>query len=221
MTRQQLPPQVKKITLVDRKTGKSVVRYQVTVDTGINPQTGRRQQARRNCATERAARDTLAQITDATARGQFVSRSNLTVDQLCVDYMAGRHKLRKSSKSKLEYDLAPLRERYGKLPAQRLTKAHIDALVLELVAGGTKTAKGRQRKPWSADSVNKVISSVEQVLADAKAQGIIGRNVAELVDRVSKPHKPFGTYTEAEVQHLRQPSRTTVSATHGSWRSRA
>jgi hypothetical protein len=74
--------------------------------------------------------------------------------------------------------------------------------VLELVAGGTKTAKGRERKPWSADSVNKVIASVEQVLADAKAQGLIGRTVAELVNRVSKPHKPFDTYTEAEVRNL-------------------
>jgi integrase len=144
----------------------------------------------------------LAQIADATARGQFVSRSSVTVDQLCVDYLAGRHKLRESSKAKLEYDLAPLRERYGQLQAQRLTKAHIDALVLDLVAGGTHTAKGRQRKPWSADSVNKVIGSVEQVLADAKAQGIIGRNVAELVNRVSKPHMPVDTYTETEVQYL-------------------
>jgi hypothetical protein len=47
MGRQQLPPQIKKVSVVDRKTGKSVVRYQVTVDTGVNQQTGRRQQARR------------------------------------------------------------------------------------------------------------------------------------------------------------------------------
>ena len=41
MSRQQLPPQIKKVTVADRKTGKSVVRYQVTVDTGTSPQTGR------------------------------------------------------------------------------------------------------------------------------------------------------------------------------------
>lgn len=112
-------------------------------------------------------------------KGQFVPRSNLSVDQLCDYYLAGRHKLRASSLSKLEYELAPLREHYGPLPVERLSKAHLDALVANLVAGGTKTAKGRTRKPWAADSVNKV--SVEQVLADAKAQGVIGRNVAELV----------------------------------------
>ena len=36
----------------------------------------------------------------------------------------------------------------------------------------------------------------------AKAQGIVSRNVAELVNRVNKPHKPAATYTEAEVQAL-------------------
>ncbi|WP_019970253.1 Arm DNA-binding domain-containing protein [Mycobacterium sp. 141] len=199
MSRQQLPPRIKKIMVADRKTGKSVVRYQVTVDTGINQQTGRRQQARRRYATEREARMAFAEIADATAKGQFVSRSSVTVDAMCVAFLAGRHNLRASSKSKLEYDLAPLRERFGHLPVQRLTKAHVDALVADLVAGGTTTAKGRQRKPWSADSVNKVIATVEQVLADAKGQGIVPRNVAELVNRVAAPHKQVDTYTEAEV----------------------
>jgi integrase len=202
MSRRQLPPQLKKITVNDRTTRKLVVRYQVTVDAGINPETGKRQQVRRRYATERDARAALAEIVDATAKGQFVPRSTLTVDQLCADYVAGRHKLRATSKSKLEYDLGPLRERYGKLRVQRLTKAHIDTLVADLVAGGTKTAKGRNRRPWSAPSVNKVIATIEQVLADAKAQGLVGRNAAELVNRVATPHKDLDTYTEAEVQKL-------------------
>lgn len=202
MPRQQLPPQIKKIQVIDRRTGKTVARYQVTVDTGINTQTGRRQQTRRRYATERDARTALAEIADAAAKGNFVSRSTLTVDQMCADYIAGRHKLRASSKAKLEYDLAPLRERYGQIPVQRLSKGQIDSLVTDLIAGGTTTAKGRKRRPWSAESVNKVVASAEQVLADAKAQGIVGRNVAELVNRVSKPHKVIDTYTEVEVGNL-------------------
>jgi integrase len=146
MARQQLPPQIKKIKVADRTTGKPVVRYQVTVDTGINLQTGRRQQARRRYATEREARTALGEIIDATAKGQFISRSTLTVEQLCSDYLASRHKLRASSKAKLEYDLAPLRERHGQLPLQRLTKGQIDALVRDLIAGGTTTGKGHQRR---------------------------------------------------------------------------
>lgn len=38
--RQQLPPQIKKVQVLDRRTGKTVVRYQVTVDAGVDPATG-------------------------------------------------------------------------------------------------------------------------------------------------------------------------------------
>jgi len=44
-----------------------------------------------------------------------------------------------------------------------------------------------------------VIATVEQVLAEAKGQGIVSRNVAELVNRVAAPHKQVDTYPEAEV----------------------
>ena len=37
MSRRQLPPQIKKIEVTDRRSGKTVVRYQVTVDAGDQP----------------------------------------------------------------------------------------------------------------------------------------------------------------------------------------
>lgn len=199
MSRQQLPPQIKKISVTDRTTGKSVVRYQVTVDAGINQVTGKRQQVRRRYATERLARDALSVITEAATNGVFVARSAVTVDRVCADYLAGRHKLRATSLSKLAYDLAPLRERHGALAVQRLTKAHIDALVTDLLAGSTKTGKGRTRRPWSAVAVNKTVQAIAMVLADAQRQGRVSRNVAEHVDRVAVEHNAVDTYTESEV----------------------
>lgn len=44
--RQQLPPQIKKIAVTDRSTGKSVVRYELAVDAGVNPESGKRRQIR-------------------------------------------------------------------------------------------------------------------------------------------------------------------------------
>jgi integrase len=202
MSRQQLPPQIRKIATTDRKTGKTVVRYQLTVDAGINSVTGNRQQVRRRYLTEALARRALAEIADKATTGRFVARAAVTVDQVCAAYLAGRHRLRASSRSKLAYDLAPLRERHGQLPVQRLTKHHIDKLVADLVAGGTKTAKGRTRRPWGADAVNKVTQTIAMVLADAQRQGLIARNVAEHVDRVGRPHQEPDTYTEEEVQTL-------------------
>lgn len=71
MSRRQLPPQIKKIEVRDPTTGKTVVRYQVTVDAGENIATGKRQQVRRRYATEKQARDTLAEITDQASKGHL------------------------------------------------------------------------------------------------------------------------------------------------------
>lgn len=203
MGRQQLPPQIRKVTVTDRRTGKPVVRYQVKVDVGRNLVTQRRQQAKRHCDTEAEARRVLAELQGQAAVGVYVSPSTITVDQVCKAYLAGRHNLRDSSRVKLEYDLGPLRERHGNLAVQRLTKSHIDQLVADLVAGGTITAKGRPRKPWAPVTVNKLVATVRQVLDDALAQGVVPRNVAANVVRVAAAHKDVETFTVAEVATLR------------------
>src|SRR5215208_2484268 len=107
MTRQQLPPQIKKVEVLDRKSGKTVVRYQVTVDAGINPETGKRQQVRRRDATEKLARDALAEITQQASTGSFVPRKAVTVEELCADWLASLHNARQTTISGYAYVLAP------------------------------------------------------------------------------------------------------------------
>jgi integrase len=202
MTRQQLPPQIRKVEILDRKTGRNVGRYQLTVDAGVNGETGRRQQVRRRYATEREARDALAEITSAAVQGVFVPRRALTVREVCENYITSRYKLRATSKAKLCYDLQPLIERHGDEPLQRLTKTDVDELVADLLAGGTRTGKGRLRRPWGAVAVNKVVQTVAMVLTDAQRQGLVARNVAEHVDSVALGHREVTTYTGAEVDAL-------------------
>lgn len=202
MTRQQLPPQIRKITVYDKRAGKQVIRYELRADGGINTQTGQRQQIKRRYATEKQARDALSEISGQAAQGTFVARAALTVEQACADYAGGRHNLRASARAKLAYDLAPLRERYGVRPVQSLTKPDIDALVADLLAGGTKTAKGRTRRAWSAVSVNKALDAWSMMLTDAQRQGLVVRNAAEHVNHVSVSHKDVPTYTPAEVQQI-------------------
>lgn len=67
--RQQPPPQIKKIEVKDRSTGKSVVRYQVTVDAGHDPESGRRRQIARRFTTEAKARAELAALQAGVAAG--------------------------------------------------------------------------------------------------------------------------------------------------------
>lgn len=202
MTRQQLPPQIRKVDVLDRKSGKTVVRYEVRVDGGVNAATGKRQQVKRHCITEKAARAALGEIVDQSVQGTFVARAPLTVEQVCVDYLLGRHNLRPTAAAKLEYDLSPLRERYGAMALQKLTKAHLDALVAELVRGGSITAKGRTRRAWAPVSINKAIDAWGMVLTDAHRQGLVARNVAELVLHVAARHQDVPTYSESEVQQI-------------------
>jgi integrase len=202
MNRQQLPPAIRKVDALDRRSGKTVVRYELRADGGVDPVTGLRRQVKRRYDTEKAARAALGEVTDQATTGTFVARSVLTVDQLCTDFLAGRYNLRQTSGSKLAYDLSPLRERYGSMPVQQLTKAHLDALIGALVAGGTITAKGRTRRAWSAVSINKSIDAWGMVLTDAHRQGLIVRNPAEFVTHVATKHQDVLTYTETEVRTI-------------------
>lgn len=104
--------------------------------------------------------------------------------------------------AKLAYDLGPLRERYGDTPVQQLGKPHLDALVADLVRGGSKTAKGRTRRAWSAVSINKAVDAWSMVLVDCHQQGLTTRNVAEYVTHVAVRHQHVDTYTEVEVQKI-------------------
>jgi integrase len=75
-------------------------------------------------------------------------------------------------------------------------------LVVDLLAGGTTTAKGRTRGKWSAVAVNKMVATIALVLADAQRQGLVSRNVAEFIDRVPESHKNVDTYGETEARTL-------------------
>jgi integrase len=134
--RQQLPPQIRKIEVKDRSSGKTVTRYQVTMDAGQDPATGKRRQVRRRFTTETKAREHLSEISGAALAGTFVARKNITVEQFCEEYINGRHDLKETALSKLRYDLTRFMQKFGSVALQRVTKAEVDALVRELAAGG-------------------------------------------------------------------------------------
>ena len=136
MARQQLPPGIRKIQVKDRKTGKSVVRYQVTTDAGRDPESGRRRQVRRRFATEKAARDELSSVQGGVTTGTYVHSSKLTVDQACEAWLLSKHSLKPSTVRGHRVSLGPLRDELGHVEVQKLTKADLDGLVGRLRHGG-------------------------------------------------------------------------------------
>jgi integrase len=202
MPRQQLPPQIRKIEVTDRKTGKTVVRYQVTVDGGINPETGKRQQVRRRYATEKLARDGLSAVTSAAATGSFVPRKAVTVEELCEDWLASLHHARATTLNAYVYSIAPLRERHGDLPVQKLTRPDLDKLLVDLRNGGTRTAKGRTRRSWSARSLNKAVDAWRTMLAYGVERREIAHNVAAAMKKAPRTHAEMKTYTPDEIRQV-------------------
>jgi integrase len=199
MTRQQLPPQIKKIEGFERKSGKTVVRYELRADGGINPETGQRQQVKRRFDTEKAARAALAEIADQATKGTFVPRKAVTVDELCEDWIASLHNARATTVNAYRYSLAPLRERHGVLPVQQLTRPHLDRLLTDLRDGGSITAKGWARRAWSPRSLNKAVDAWRALLDYGVECRELSRNVAAGMKKVPRARREMATYTPEEI----------------------
>ncbi|MBY6438244.1 site-specific integrase [Rhodococcus kroppenstedtii] len=212
MPRNQLPPQIKKLTGVDRRTGSKITRYQVTIDAGTRNVVRtrsdgstyvdtRRSQSRRRFETEKEARAFLARTVDEVNRGIHVASNALTVDDACEAWLAAR-RVRPTTKSAYRHALQPLRQRHGALAVQKLSKTHLVELVNALVDGGTPSGPGRQRRPWSAQTINPMLNIISAVLTDLLKQGVVVRNVAALVDRLPRTTLPIRTFDVDQVQRL-------------------
>jgi integrase len=199
MSRQQLPPQIRKIEVTDRTTGKKVVRYQLTVDVGADPQTGARRQVRRRYRTEKQARDALSEIGQQAATERFVARKAVTVEELCSDWLASLHNARASTVAGYSFVLAPLREHHGEMAAQKLTRGQLDTLLGALRVGGTLTAKGRPRKPWSPRSLNAAMDAWRLALAYGIERRELAYNPAAGMKKVERDHREMLTYEPAEI----------------------
>ena len=192
--RQQLPPQIKKVEVRDRSTGKSVVRYQVTVDGGRDPETGHRRQIRRRFATEAAARAALASVQGGVTAGTYVHASKLTVDQVCEAWLAAKHSLKASTLQGHRVKLQALRDELGALEVQKLSKADLDKLV-----GRLRRGEVEGRKAWTPRSCNYLLYLTAAVLDDQVKQGHVVRNVARLVDRVADGPQKFRILSADEM----------------------
>jgi integrase len=196
--RRQLPPQVRRVELASRAGSKPVVRYQLTVDTGVVE--GKRKQVRRRYRTEKEARTALAEIQGQVTAGTYVQPSALTLGDACADWLRSRHKIRPTTAAGYEYVLQPVRSELGALAVQDLTRRHIDELITQLRNGTLARPGGRPRKAWSARSCNYMLGVLSQVLGQLVAEGRLTRNVASLVDRVPGKAKKLQTFTSERVR---------------------
>ena len=69
-------------------------RVELVLDVGEDPATGQRRQIRRRFKTVEEAIEAQAEILKQAREGSYVSRANLTIEQACADWLAGRRFVR-------------------------------------------------------------------------------------------------------------------------------
>ncbi|AYJ48804.1 site-specific integrase [Rhodococcus sp. P1Y] len=99
-------------------------------------------------------------------------------------------------------NLQPVISEIGGIPVQRLVKGDVDNLVKALRKGGLPLSNGRVRKPWSARTINYMLSLLTAILNDQVKQGSIVRNVAAMVDRLPTEATEMQTLSQAEATRL-------------------
>lgn len=202
--RNQLPPQIKKIQLAKREGGKPAVRYQLTVDVGLDPETGRRKQYRKRVKTEDEARTELSTILSEVSRGTYVHASTSTVADVIDNWLLSKHSLKPSTAHGYKVVLAPVRAELGELAVQKLTRRDLDKLIVKLRAGGLAGEQRETRKPWKARTVNYMLTVLAAALESEVKQGTLVRNVAKLVDKLPEADErsEMKTWTPAQVEQF-------------------
>jgi integrase len=183
---------IRKVTLKNGAT-----RYRFVIRVGKKPD-GKPDQRTFTFDTLREAREERAKIIADKARGTFVRATKTTLAEHLDQWLAGRRKLRESTRSNYVHALKPARERLGHLPLQQITKAHIDKLITDLLAGGRRV--GIKGRPLSPRTVTLTLTVLAAALDDAVKQGHLVRNVARLVDRPgAKAKREMSTWTAEQA----------------------
>ncbi|MGO9099050.1 MAG: site-specific integrase, partial [Mycobacterium sp.] len=114
--------------ITKRTATNGTMSYEFRADVGLKPD-GSRDRRRFTYRTLAEARRELRRITSEVAAGRYVKRTDLTVDQACDEWGAGRRGIRRVTLYSYEHDLKPVRRYLGGKKLQQLTKADGDALV--------------------------------------------------------------------------------------------
>lgn len=202
------PDPIKKIVL---KSGATVYRF--VIDVGRKPKvdhdgrpvldaSGRqvmmRDQRTHTFPTKREAAEERAKIIADKSRGTYVRTTKATLAEHLDEWLAGRRKVRPSTKANYVHALKPVRDLLGQMELRQITKAHVDQLVNHMLAAGRRVGtKGRALSPRT---VTLTLTVLGMALDDAVKQDVLARNVARLVDRPRSASGPeMSTWTAEQA----------------------
>jgi integrase len=190
---------IRRVTLKDGS-----LRYRVVLDVGLRPD-GRRDQRTATFRRLKDARSAISRTRSQVDSGVYVVPSKLTLAGYLDGWLAGKRGIKTSTRSGYVGALKHVRALHGEQRLEKVTKAHIDAMVNGMVDAGL-----------SARTVVLTLTVLSQALDAAVREGILARNVATLVERPRQSKPDMRRWTEEEMRtFLRTVSEHRL---HAAWR---
>lgn len=190
MPRKQDP--IKKVVLKDGKT-----RYRFVIDVGRKADGGRDQRTY-TYDTLREAKAERAKIIAGKSTGTFIAPTALTVGGYLDTWLAGKRNLRAGTRRAYGDALKPVVDRLGSIELQKLRKADLDGLADWMLKEGRRIGNVK-RQGLSPRTVTVMLTVLSAALDSAERQGLIGRNVAKLVERPGQRQKELHTWTAEQA----------------------
>ena len=219
---------------ITKRTAKNgTVSYEFRADVGVKPG-GSRDRRRFTFRTYAEARREYRKISSEVAAGAYIARTNITVDEACDAWLAGRRGIRQVTLYSYEMDLKPVRRYLGGRKLQQLTKADGDALVRWLLteartsprhyradslAGRVVTLVSEHPKGITAAELTAALSGgdVHSALSALLATGRVTRRTGGVCTRPPSPRPPpLRNRVSARRQSV-QPSRRSARSSRATW----
>ena len=162
------------------------------IDAGFHPETGKRRQVlRQGFATKKAAQAALNDLASASARGQVVTRSTISVKDYLAEWLVtARSKLRPTTHHSYAMSVDRIVAHLGGYQLQSLTPLQIERFYAEQLQTG-----GRERGPLSPKTVRNTHVVLRKALADAERLELVPRNAAAAARPPAPERRDMNTWS--------------------------
>jgi integrase len=183
---------IHKIELSDGTT-----RYRFVIDVGEKPD-GKRDQRTFTYDTYREAKAERAKIIAGRSTGTYVPPTKVKVGETIDAWLEGKRNVGPGTLRTYTDRLQHAKDRIGHLQMQKVNKANVDRMVTDMHSSGRRVGN-KQTQALSPTTVNGTLRLLAAVFDDAMVQGIIGRNVVKLVQRLPMVKQEMQTWTAEQA----------------------
>ena len=178
---------------IRKRTTKKGNSFEVVLEKGVNPNTGKRERLYKTFHSKREAQAYISQSIADYTRGLYIEPSKLTVAQLCEEW-AKCHFISVKDSTKRGYTVnmnCHIIPNLGNILVQQLTSRHIQRMVNEM-----------NDKGLSSRTIRYVMTNLNQILNYAVNNDVIVKNPAKGVVLPKQEKYHHETYDKDELKKL-------------------